>query len=203
MERTWARVSVLAAVAVLLVLLVGIGSPFIPTLSVRNGTVEALNLPPRTAIRPVNLTFYGNAAIGWGFDNSTISNPGPSIVVYLGDLLNLTLIPNDPLSHNWFIDYNNDLLPGAGEPSSPDFAPASPIVWNFTADRSGNWTYRCRFHQTTMTGNVTIVGGPPANRAEGKALPLITSIVLGALGFVLVFAAVYHVRAVRASKRTK
>jgi hypothetical protein len=75
------------------------------------------------------------------------------------------------------------------------------IVWNFTADRPGTWTYRCRYHPTKMTGTINVIG-------ESRPLPtpgvgLVTGIMILTIGFVLVFAITYHVRAMRASKRKK
>ncbi len=136
------------------------------------GTIIVLSEP-----RPVNLTFYGGAAEGWGFSTAKVTNPGPSLVV-----------------HN---------IADGNEPSSPDFTSAQTIIWNFTADQSGNWTYKCGYHQTSMTGTILIVGGPPLRPPSRIAIPLITGIMIGTLGVVLAFAAVYHVRAVRAAKRMK
>jgi len=163
------------------------------------GTIRILEEP-----RPVNLTLYGDAALGWGFSNATLREPGPPLVVLWGTNVTLTLIARDSATHDWFVDYNNDLSVSQGEPASPDFnSPVgSIVVWPFIADQSGNWTYRCHFHPTSMTGTVSIVGGPPPEFPRG-ALPLITGIMLGSLGFVLVFAVIYHVRAVRAAKRTR
>jgi len=163
------------------------------------GTIRILTEP-----RPVNLTLYGDAALGWGFSNATLREPGPPLVVLWGTNVTLTLIARDSAPHNWFIDYNNDLGVSSGESTSPDFNnPVGRIVvWSFVADQSGNWTYRCRIHPTSMTGSISIVGGPPPE-FPSAALPLITGIMLGALGFVLVFAVVYHVRAVRAAKRPR
>jgi plastocyanin len=153
-------------------------------------------------VAPTNVSLVGHAAMGWGYANETMANPGPRIVAVAGTNLTLTLIGNDSVDHNWFIDYNNDLVPNAGEPSSPDFDDTAPLVWTFLLDRAGNFTYRCRFHPTTMTGNIVVLGEertpPPALNVA-----LIPGIMILALGGVLVFAAVYHVRAVRASKRTK
>ena len=154
--------------------------------------------------RPVNLTLIGDAALGWGFSNATLREPGPALVVLWGTKLTLTLIAHDSAPHNWFIDYNNDVIVSPGEPASPDFnSPVGTIVvWPFIADQTGNWTYRCHIHPTSMTGSVSIVGGPPPQLPRG-ALPLITGIIIGALSVVLVFAVIYHVRAVRAAKRMR
>ena len=153
-------------------------------------------------VAPTNFTLYGNAATGWGSSNGTIGNPGPRLVAVGGTNLTLTLFANDSTPHNWFIDYNSNLAPDAGEPSSPDFSSTDPVVWTFTLDRAGNFTYRCRYHPTMMTGNIIVLGEPPQDRPLLN-VGLIPGIMILTLGFVLVFAAVYHVRAVRASKRLK
>ena len=165
------------------------------------GSIEVLEEP-----RPVNLTLYGNAGRGWGFSNATMTDPGPFITIFWRTKVTLTLIGNDSIGvmHNWFIDYDGSHGPNGDEPSSPDFnVPGQEVrVWSFIADRPGNWTYECRYHFNTMTGSILIVGGPPPP-LRGAMVPLITGIMLATLGVVLAFAAVYHVRAVRAAKRMK
>jgi len=157
--------------------------------------------------RPVSVSLHGSTSGGWGYSNATMKNPGPPLLVLWGTNVTLTLFPGDSTDtamHNWFIDYDNSQSPTNGEPSSPDFnvPPGTAKVFPFEADRSGNYTYYCRYHFLTMRGNISIVGGPPPP-FPGAKLPLITSIMLGALAIVLVFAAVYHYRAVRAAKRVK
>src|SRR6266571_8432779 len=125
-------------------------------------------LPPRTGVWPVNFTFYGNAANGWGFSNATIANPGPNITVYYGDTVNLTLIGNDlQVAHSWFIDYDNSRTPTGDEPNSPPFnGLGDPLVleWSFQALHPGNWTYRCGMHPNSMTGGIQILPEPrPVN----------------------------------------
>jgi len=163
------------------------------------GKIQVLEEP-----RPVNLTFYGDAGRGWGFSNATIREPGPPLLVLWGTKVTLTLIGHDLADHSWFIDYNDDKAVSPAEPVSPIFnSPVGKVVvWPFIADQTGNWTYRCGVHPRSMTGGISIVGGPPTELPRA-ALPLITGIMLGALGFVLVFAAVYHVRALRAAKRMR
>src|SRR2546422_693073 len=162
------------------------------------------NLPPRTGIWPVNYTFYGSAGGGGGFASSPQTNPGPTIRVFRGDIVNLTLISTDPVAikHTWVVDCDGNNLTNGAEPHSGDFNSAQSLVWNFTADGSGFWVYKCAYHPTSMTGSILVLGGapPPPPRV---GIPLITGIMVGALGIVLVFAAVYHVRAVRAAKRAR
>lgn len=161
------------------------------------GTIEVLSPP-----RPVNITLYGDAALGWGFSSSTIREPGPQLTVFWGTNVTLTLIAADSNPHTWFIDYDNSLAPSGDEPRSGQFGPANTMIWSFVADQTGDWTYRCGVHPTSMTGTILIVGGPPPQLPRG-AIPLISAIMLATLGLVLIFAVVYHFRAVRAAKRMK
>src|SRR5438034_745617 len=176
----------------------------VPAPSAAPFQLHAADLPPRTGISPVNYTLYGNAEGGWGFSSTTIREPGPNITVFYGDRVNLTLFGTDSAPHSWFIDYNDDKAASPGEPASKDFNVPGNVVGNFSFDaaQTGNWTYRCHVHPTSMTGTISIVGGPPSELPR-TMLPLVTEIMIGALGIVLVFAAVYHFRAVRAAKRPR
>src|SRR5438093_1311320 len=176
----------------------------VPAPSAASFGVHAADLPPRTGISPVNYTLYGNAVGGWGFSSTTIREPGPNITVFYGDRVNLTLFGTDSAPHSWFIDYNDDMTMSPGEPTSKDFNVPGNVVGTLTflASQTGNWTYRCHVHPTSMTGTISIVGGPPPELPR-TMLPLVTEIMIGALGIVLVFAAVYHFRAVRAAKRLR
>src|SRR5437870_4944652 len=176
----------------------------VPAPSAAPFQLHAADLPPRTGISPVNYTLYGNAVGGWGFSSTMIRDPGPNITVFYGDRVNLTLFGTDSAPHSWFIDYNDDKAPSPGEPVSKDFNVPGNVVGNFSfhAFQTGNWTYRCHVHPTSMTGTISIVGGPPPELPR-TMLPLVTEIMIGALGVVLVFAAVYHFRAVRAAKRPR
>lgn len=42
-----------------------------------------------------NFSLYGSATSGWGFTNTTMISPGPTISVDQGDLVNLTLTSQD------------------------------------------------------------------------------------------------------------
>src|SRR5207245_7093296 len=121
MIRIAARVVAVAVVAVVLGAALAVGSVFLPASIAPFGFVAAAPppLPPRTGVWPVNFTLYGNASRGWGFSAATISNPGPSITVYYGDTVNLTLIGNDlQVSHSWFIAYDTSMTPPDDEPNS-------------------------------------------------------------------------------------
>src|SRR2546426_973917 len=203
MVGSGARVAALVVAGILCVSIAA-AIALVPAPSAVSFGVHAADLPPRTGISPVNYTLYGNAVGGWGFSSTTIREPGPNITVFYGDRVNLTLFGTDSAPHSWFIDYDKDLAMSPGEPSSKDFNVPGNVVGTLTflASQTGNWTYRCHVHPTSMTGTISIVGGPPSELPR-TMLPLVTEIMIGALGIVLVFAAVYHFRAVRAAKRLR
>src|SRR2546427_9939603 len=98
------RIAVLAIVAALLGGTAGGTLVSIPS-SASPGRASPTELPPpRTGISQVNFTFYGNSVRGRGFSNATITEAGPNITVYFGDVLNLTLIGTDPSPHRRILD---------------------------------------------------------------------------------------------------
>lgn len=116
-----------------------------------------------------NITLYGAALGGWGFAANNTTNPGPHLYVTYGDTVQLTLIAADGATHTWFLDYNNDSLPDAGEHNSPSFSAGNSILWTFTADQVGTYVYRCSNHPTSMTGLITIAA-PTHYTLYGDAL---------------------------------
>jgi len=158
-------------------------------------------LPPRS----VTYELVGNAGSGWGFNSTNVSNPGPTLVAYEGGAVTLNLSGTDTVQHNWFIDYDNDTQADPDEPVSTTFQGSTVVVWSFVPDRPGNFTYRCAFHPTTMTGRIEILAtgaGRPPDRG-GPVIELIPGIMAGTLVFVFLFAAGYHLRAVRARRRSQ
>jgi plastocyanin len=107
-----------------------------------------------------SFTLFGSALGGWGLTATTLRNPGPTVTVTVGDTVALTLHSVDGMTHNWFIDYNNNSANDTGEPSSPDFTGSTAGAFTFTADRVGTYLYRCRYHPTTMTGVIVIRTAP-------------------------------------------
>jgi plastocyanin len=159
-----------------------------------------IQVVPRT-----NVTLYADAGLGWGDTNKTIRSPGPPLVFLAGTNVTLTLIAaatDNSRSHDFFIDYNGDQLPSVGEPKTADFNNTNSLTTKIHLDRAGNFTYYCEYHSHLMHGNVLVLGVlVPAG--GGFNVALIPGIMLIALGGVLIFAAVYHVRAVRAVKSAK
>src|SRR2546430_7004677 len=156
-------------------------------------------------VAQMNVTLYADAGLGWGLTNKTIRSPGPPLVFLGGTNVTFTLIAvatDNSKQHDFFVDYNGDQLPSVGEPKTTDFNNTNPLTTKLHFDRAGNFTYYCEYHSGTMHGNVLILGVPTPT-GEGFNVDLIPGIMLIALGGVLIFAAVYHIRAVRAAKRPK
>ena len=118
-----------------------------------------------------SFTLYGGQSAGWGFTGVSLTNPGPTITVTQGDTVDLTLNSVDATNvlHNWFVDYNNNNAPDAGEPTSSDFSGTTPGTFSFTADRVGTFTYRCAYHPTTMTGQI-VIQTPPTFELYGDGV---------------------------------
>ena len=132
--------------------------------------VSALAVVPARA-GTESITLYGGMSTGWGSTSSSLSNPGPTITVNQGDTVVLALHSVDPATttHNWFIDYNNNLAADPGEPKSTDFSGTTAGSFTFTASRIGTFTYRCAYHPTTMTG-VIVIRAPPTFELYGDGI---------------------------------
>jgi len=154
-------------------------------------------------LAPKNVTLYGDSIGGWGFTNATIRSPGPRFTLVAGTNVTFTFVSNDSnpaVNHDFFIDYDGSGTWNVGEPRSQDFNSTATLTWPVHLDRAGNFTYRCMYH-SGMLGNIIILGPPTGG--GGLNVALIPGIMIGTLGIVLIFAAAYHVRAVRAAKRMK
>lgn len=102
-----------------------------------------------------DITLYGSGVEGWGFTEETMTTPGPQIEFLEGVQYNMTLIGTDGELHNFFVDYNGNGSPDTDEPTSPDFS--QTINYQFTPDRTGEFTYYCLYHPTIMYGNASII----------------------------------------------
>ena len=96
---------------------------------------------------------------GW---NDT--SPGPTMTVVSGVTVNLHLNATDFLSHNWYIDINNNSQPDPNEISSPVFSPSpKALLFTFTPiigqniPSAGNWTYKCQYHPSSMYGTIRVI----------------------------------------------
>jgi len=107
-----------------------------------------------------NFTLYGSISpLGWGFTSGDIKNPGPTITVTVGDVVNLTLISAEGVTHQFFVDYNGNGVRNPSEPESGTFG-AAPLVFQFTASISGTFNYRCAIH-TSMVGTFHVEPAVP------------------------------------------
>lgn len=101
-------------------------------------------------------TLYGSFSGGWGFAAASISSPGPTIVVEQGEIVNLTLISSDGVTHNFFVSYTNISSPSTDDPKSNDFFITTN--YQFTATTTiGTYKYYCFYHSATMWGYFQVV----------------------------------------------
>lgn len=122
------------------------------------------------AASPVHRTFWLTGSSNWGWNLT--QQIGPQLEVYDRDNVTLMLIKHqfDGITHNWFLDFNNNFVVDANEQatSSPDFS--STTEWaNFTFTATvgdnipgtGYWNYRCKYHPTSMFGVFLVVSTAP------------------------------------------
>jgi FtsP/CotA-like multicopper oxidase with cupredoxin domain len=103
-----------------------------------------------------SFTLFGSSTQGWGFTSTSMTSPGPTIVVEQGDIVNLTLTSNDGGLHRFFVSYTNASAPASGDPQSPDFL--STINYKFNAsDTVGTYKYGCYYHLNVMWGYFRVV----------------------------------------------
>jgi FtsP/CotA-like multicopper oxidase with cupredoxin domain len=107
---------------------------------------------------------YGYSTVGWGFSSSSMTSPGPTITVNEGDVVNLTLTNADDIyasPHQFLLSYHNGSTLQLGDVESPQFAGGETIVFSFTANVSGTFTYYCVFHPSMMYGTFIVTSAIP------------------------------------------
>lgn len=115
----------------------------------------AFHVEPAAA---VSFTLHGSVA-GWGFTSNTITTPGPTLTVNVGDVVTMRLFSADQAPHTFFVDYDGDRNRDAGEPLSDVFASRTvALTYTFTADRMGSFTYWCDIHFGSMKGTFVVQG---------------------------------------------
>ena len=161
-----------------------------------------------TISAPTHYTLYGSLLsphIGWGFNATSITTPGPTLIIETGANVTLTLYSADGIPHTFFIDYDNSTGVNGGESASVQFGGAgnpNPYNYSFVATRAGTFAYRCGIHTTSMWGMIIIVGAS-AGGAGGLPIGLIPGIMIVVIVGVLFLALVYQVRATRAARMKK
>jgi FtsP/CotA-like multicopper oxidase with cupredoxin domain len=124
-----------------------------------------------------NSTLYGSYTSGWGFTATTITSPGPTIVVEQGDTVNLTLISKDAIAHNFFVSYTNASSPKPTDPWSPDFG-SNAVNFQFVASNTaGTYQYYCSYYPTVMWGYFKVV--PTGTIPEFHPLTMLTLFIAG------------------------
>ncbi|HLE54207.1 MAG TPA: hypothetical protein VI999_03055 [Thermoplasmata archaeon] len=155
-------------------------------------------------LTPPEITLYGSQVTGWAYvNNKTSSGPGPALYMLYGTNLTIHLVSLDApaIEHTWFVDYGND-SGASGDPISGFFNSTSPGMYVYTPDRAGTFEYRCSIHPGSMAGVIVVLGNAPAP-PRGLQLNLVPGIMIATIVGVLILAAFYQVRAVRAARRPK
>ena len=122
------------------------------------------------AASPVHRTFWLTGSSNWGWNLT--QQIGPQLEVYDRDNVTLMLIKHqfDGITHNWFLDFNNNFVVDSNEQatSSLDFSSTTQYTnFTFTVTVGGNipgtgsWNYRCKYHPTSMFGVFTVVSTAP------------------------------------------
>ena len=93
----------------------------------------------------VTIALSGSAFGGWGFSSDEETNPGPTIVVSLGDRVTMQLTSSDRAFHDFWIDYDGDGVVDPGEPISDPFGNTAG-TFTFDATVEGTFTYYCSIH---------------------------------------------------------
>lgn len=141
-----------------------------------------------------------NLSIGPTGFNGT--NPGPSITVVTGDIVNLSLNNLDSTTHQWYIDFNNDGVQDANETyitctsttagltTCPAFTPT--ILDSRSVPAAGTYTYRDN-NNPSLTGPITVlpqqtaaVMTDPATDLNSVKLPTLDSSHVATVGSLLI-----------------
>ena len=132
-------------------------------------------------------TLYGSYNQGWGFNASSITSPGPTIVVEQSDTVNLTLINNDGIyanPHRFFLSYTNASSANSTEPQSSDFT--TTVSYQFVATSTvGTYTYGCIYHYSIMKGYFQVV--PTGTIPEFQPLIMLSVLVASSAVAALVY----------------
>lgn len=163
------------------------------------GAFLLLAAPVPAQAANVSLALYGSSTSGWGNASSSITTPGPTLVVHQGDVVTIMLTSQDGFAHQFLIDYNMNGVSDAGEPMSSAFTSTTTLT--FTADTVGTFPYFCLYHPTVMKGTFVVLASntpspPPSSVPPPTSSPTAsggndpTLLVVGAVILVAVVAGV-------------
>jgi hypothetical protein len=142
--------------------------------------------PARALQSPTYL--YANRSTGWGFTNNSLTSPGPSLEVEVGEHVTLNLTSVDGRNHDWFIDHNNNSIVDANESYSDSGTFRGTLEYNFTVgNQTGTFVYRSRFNgDGNLWGDITV---RPAGFLSGVlSNPLLLAGIVAAVAGVVVVA---------------
>jgi len=158
------------------------------------GGLAGLSLTaPHASAANVSFTLYGTSAGGWSFGPGTEANPGPTIVVGIGDDVTIHMISEDaPAEHGLFIDFNDDGHIELGTDVSS--ATGLDVTFSFVVPASpGTHYYYCSIHSPSAQGHYA-PGAPMygifmvrANPSAAFAAPAAGTSLTGGTGHDVVF----------------
>jgi parallel beta-helix repeat protein len=111
--------------------------------------VRPIRAPPDVAL--------SGGGSGWGVMGGALSNPGPELTLYYGEVAWIVLTGADNDNHAWFVDYNGDSVAQIWEPTSSAFRSGYGTFTTFRANVPGTFVYRCVFHPTSATGVLRVI----------------------------------------------
>ena len=140
--------------------------------------------PARGMSSPTYL--FASRSTGWGFTNTSLTSPGPSLDVDVGEHVILNLTSLDGRNHNWFIDYNNNSAVNANESYSDSGTFRGNLQYDFTVgNQTGTFVYRSRFAgDGNLWGTITVHPGGFLGGLLGN--PLVIAGIVGVIAIVVV-----------------
>lgn len=121
--------------------------------------------------------FYGSGSGGWGFGQSNITSPGPTIHLQQGASVTMILHSVDGARHNFFIDLNGNGQPDANEPKAADFTDIGQL--SFSIDQASTYQYYCQYHPIKMKGEVIVHAPTSTGNGQQSASDDNTPLIVG------------------------
>ncbi len=141
---------------------------------------------PAAEAAAVPYTLYGSAGltetppVGWSLVSGNETVPGPTLSTVVGDNITLLLISDDNVTHQFFVDYDNNGFVDDEEPVSNEFLTNTTL--SFVPDLDGNFTYRDAIYPNQMYGTISVEVIP-----EYSSLLFLPLLVVGSLLVIVIF----------------